>query len=265
MRSLPLAVVRGGGDLGTGVAHRLFMAGFPVLILELAHPRAIRRTVCFAEAVYLGEHRVEGVAARRVEVLPQDLRAAIPILVDPAGEHLARLAPAALVDCRMLKRNLDTRRGQAQVVVGLGPGFTAGEDVDFVVETHRGHDLGRVLDRGAAMPDTGIPAVLGGEGARRVVKAPATGLFRAEQRIGALVGRGERLGSVDETPVLSSLEGLLRGLLQDGLEVRAGEKLADVDPRGAGVDAHTISDKSRAVAGGALEAIMRGLFGAGAQ
>jgi len=257
---LPLVVLRGGGDLASGVAHRLFVSGFPVVILELPQPRMIRRTVSFAEAVYRGQVRVEGVSARRVED-PLACPGEIPVLLDPEADTLRGLEPGVLVDARMLKANRGTCREQAPVVVGLGPGFQAGQDVDFVVETQRGHELGRVLLEGAAQPDTGIPGVLGGESSRRVVRAPGAGLFRVEREIGCLVQRGERLGRVGSSPVLSPLDGLLRGLLHDGLEVRAGEKIADVDPRGHQVDVHTLSDKSRAVGGGVLEAIMRGIFG----
>jgi xanthine dehydrogenase accessory factor len=257
---LPLVVLRGGGDLASGVAHRLFVSGFPVLILELPQPRMVRRTVSFAEALYRGQVRIEGVSARRVEE-PLACPGEIPVLVDPEAETLEELEPGVLVDARMLKANRGTCRGQAPVVVGLGPGFQAGQDVDFVVETQRGHDLGRVLLEGMARPDTGIPGILGGEGTRRVVRAPQAGLFRSEREIGELVRQGDRLGRVGSLPVLSSLDGLLRGLLHDGLEVRSGEKIADVDPRGDQVDVHTLSDKSRAVGGGVLEAVMRGLFG----
>ncbi len=257
---LPLVVIRGGGDLASGVAHRLFVAGFPVIILELPLPRMIRRTVCFAEAVYQEAQVVEGVPGRlRWDPVPSMLE--IPVLVDPDGSRLSHLEPGVLVDARMLKRAGDTRRGQAPVVVGLGPGFVAGRDVDFVVETQRGHDLGRVLLQGTAQPDTGVPGVLGGESTRRVVRAPAAGVFRAERQIGDLVVRGESLGRVGEKQICSALDGILRGLLHDGLEVQAGEKMADVDPRGASVDVHTISDKSRAIGGGVLEAIMRAFFG----
>lgn len=258
--ALPLVLVRGGGDLGTGVAHRLYMAGFAVAILELPRPRMIRATVCFGSAVYHGERRVEGVLARSVAE-PVPGFEGIPVLVDPEGAWIPRLQPAALVDARMLKANRGTRRGQAEVVVGMGPGFTAGEDVDFVVETHRGHDLGRVIASGSALPDTGVPGALGGESARRVVKAPCAGAFHPVREIGDLVARGDLLGRIGETPVPAAIAGMVRGLLQEGLEVRSGEKIADVDPRGADIDVHTISDKSRAVAGGVLEAVMRRLFG----
>ncbi len=257
---LPRVVLRGGGDLATGVAHRLFVAGFPVTILELPRPRMIRRTVCFAEAVYRGVHVVEGVRARW-HGEPVTGNGEIPVLVDPDGSRLADLDPGVLVDARMLKRGSDTHRRQAPVVVGLGPGFEAGGDVHFVVETQRGHDLGRVLTRGAALPDTGVPGVLGGESGRRVVRAPAAGTLRIERQIGDLVERGERLGWVGGAQVVSELDGILRGLLHEGLEVREGEKIADVDPRGGAVDVHSLSDKSRAVGGGVLEAVMRALFG----
>lgn len=259
--ALPLILVRGGGDLGTGVAHRLFMAGFPVAILELARPRMIRSTVCFGSAVYDGECSVEGVLARALDHPPVDLRHSIPVLVDPEGEWIPRLRPGGLVDARMLKVNRDTHRTQAQVVVGMGPGFHAGRDVHFVVETHRGHDLGRVIAAGPALPDTGVPGALGGESARRVVKAPCAGVFEPVRRIGDVVMAGEVLGRLGATEVVAAIPGLVRGLLHGGLPVRAGEKIADVDPRGDGIDVHAISDKSRAVAGGVLEALMRSLFG----
>lgn len=259
--ALPLILVRGGGDLGTGVAHRLFMAGFPVVILELPRPRMIRSTVCFGSAVYDGECAVEGVVARSLGEPPADIRDHVPVLVDAEGEWIPRLRPGGLVDARMLKSNRGTHPEQARVVVGMGPGFHAGRDVHFVVETHRGHDLGRVIAEGPALPDTGVPGALGGESARRVVKAPCAGVFEPRRRIGAVVARGDVLGRIGDTEVAAAIPGLVRGLLHAGLTVRAGEKIADVDPRGAGIDVHAISDKSRAVAGGVLEAVMRSLFG----
>lgn len=255
---LPPVAIRGGGDLGSGVAHRLHRAGFPVVILELARPRMIRRTVCFAEAVYRGEWTVEGVRARLVDEPGGD---DLPVLVDPEGRWLDRARPHVLVDARMLKRPPERGLDQAPVVIGLGPGFTAGEDAHYVVETHRGHELGRVIDRGPALPDTGVPGKLGGEDARRVVKAPVDGVFRTERQVGDLVQDGDALGFLGETPVAARLAGLLRGLMHDGMEVRQGEKIADVDPRGAGIDIHTISDKSRAIGGGVLEAVMHALVG----
>ncbi|GMU55231.1 MAG: hypothetical protein AMXMBFR33_43770 [Candidatus Xenobia bacterium] len=250
--SLPRVAVRGGGDLGTGVAHRLYVCGFPVTILELPRPRVIRRTVSFAQAVFAGEHVVEGVLARRdAEPWTPGL---VAVRIDPEGLELASLAPDVLVDARMTKRNQGTHPGQARVVVGLGPGFEAGRDVHWVVETQRGHDLGRVVRR--AQSDTGVPGDIGGQTARRVVKSPASGRFEACVELGDRVDEGQLLGRVGQVEVRSRLTGLLRGLITSGLEVNQGEKLADVDPR-LDTDLYTISDKARAIAGGVLEAILR--------
>lgn len=250
--SLPRVLLRGGGDLGSGVAHRLFVCGFPVTILELPQPRVIRRTVSFAQAVFSGEHEVEGVLARRdAEPWTPGL---IAVRIDPEGHELARLASDVLVDSRMTKRNQGTHPGQARVVIGLGPGFEVGRDVHWVVETQRGHDLGRVVQR--AQSDTGVPGDIGGQTARRVVKSPASGRFEACVELGERVDEGQLLGRVGPSEVRSRLTGLLRGLLTSGLEVNPGEKLADVDPR-LDTDLFTISDKARAIAGGVLEAILR--------
>lgn len=247
-------VLRGGGDLGSGVAHRLFMSGFPVTILELPEPRVIRRTVSFASAVFTGEHSVEGVLARRdADPWTPGL---IAVRIDPEGRELASLGAEVLVDARMTKRSHDTRTDQARVVVGLGPGFEVGRDVHFVVETQRGHDLGRLVEQ--AQKDTGVPGEIGGQTARRVVKSPRAGRFEASAELGDHVQEGALLGHVEGEEVRSGLSGLLRGLLHTGLSVQAREKLADVDPR-LDTDLYTISDKARAIGGGVLEAILRAL------
>ncbi len=248
----PRVILRGGGDLGSGVAHRLFMSGFPVTILELPEPRVIRRTVSFATAVFTGEQVVEGVLARRDA--PAFETGLIAVRVDPDASELAGLGAEILVDARMLKRNAGTAMDQARVVIGLGPGFEVGRDVHYVVETQRGHDLGRVVDR--ALQDTGVPGEIGGQTARRVVKSPAAGVFQPCVQLGAHVQEGQLLGHVEAHEVRSHLGGLLRGLLHEGLTVRLNEKLADVDPR-LDTDLHTISDKARAIGGGVLEAILR--------
>lgn len=267
MREIPWILVRGAGDLATGVLHKLRGAGFPVLALETGKPLAIRRQVAFSEAVYDGSATVEGIRA----VLAEDPAAAegimaageIPVLVDPAGESIPVLRPAVVVDAILAKRNLGTRMDLAPLTVALGPGFTAGVDVHFVIETCRGHDLGRIISRGAALPDTGTPGLIAGYGAERVVHAPAGGTLRARRSIGDRVAAGEALADIvgrdgGRTPAVSALDGLLRGLIRDGAQVTKGLKIADVDPRAAEYDnCFKISDKARCVAGGVLEVVCR--------
>lgn len=260
----PLVVVRGGGDLGTGVAHALHRAGCRVVVLEAERPRAVRRAASFAEAVYSGRTTVEGVEAALVRAadLPAALVAAaaedsagVPVVVDPDGALLRALAPDAVVDARMAKRNLGTSRADAAVTIALGPGYEAGRDVDIVIETNRGPALGRIIERGAAEPDTGVPGEVGGAGAERLLRAPAAGRFAAAKRIGDVVREGDVVGSVGGAPVTARIAGLLRGLAAEGLSVEAGEKVGDVDPRGAEVDPAAISDKARAVGRAVLAAL----------
>lgn len=253
-------IVKGGGDLGTGVAWRLHRCGFRVLVTETARPTVIRRAVAFASAIYEGSITVDGVTARRVED-EAGIRAAwaadeVPVVVDPEAEWVRRLRPQAVVDAIMAKRNTGTRITDAPIVVALGPGFVAGVDCHAVVETNRGHNLGRVILEGSAEPNTGVPGEVGGESARRVLRAPKDGLFRGVRAIGDRVQAGEVVAYVDDAPVVSRLDGVLRGLLHDGLPVHAGMKVGDVDPRAVVAHCFTISDKSLAVGGGALEAIL---------
>ncbi len=259
-----LVVVRGAGDLATGVILRLVRSGFRVLALESPRPTAIRRTVAFSEAVYDGTAEVEGVRARRAEGLGE-IRSAlaegvVPVAVDPEASLVPVLRPAALVDAILAKRNLGTRVGLAPVVIALGPGFEAGRDADAVVETARGHDLGRVILAGSAAPNTGVPGEVGGKSAERVVRAPSAGAVLAVRSIGDEVRAGEPLllieTSSDRLSVASPLDGILRGLIRPGIEVAAGDKIADVDPRGRPEYCRTVSDKARAVAGGVLEALL---------
>lgn len=266
--ALPRVLLLGAGDLATGVAHRLFLCGFPVAMTELEAPRAVRRAASFAQAVFDGETTVEGVrAVRALDVREAGAllagRDAAPVLVASHGEAVAALRPAALVDARLLKRNDGLRRGLAPLVVALGPGFVAGEDVDAVVETNRGPNLGRVYWSGAAEPDTGVPAELGGAAGDRVFRAPEAGPFRARTRIGARVAAGELLGEVSGARVLASIAGMVRGLLHDGIDVSKGEKLGDIDPRPSCPPPGVISDKSRAIGGGVVEAILAGLLARG--
>lgn len=253
-------LVKGGGDLGSGVAFRLFRAGFSVAITEVAQPTVIRRTVSFAEAIYEGEAVVEGVAAQRIDSscqIIETVRAGrVPILVDPEALIVQEIGPGAVVDAIMAKRNLGTRITDAPAVIALGPGFTAGVDCHAVIETARGHNLGRVLLSGAAEPDTGIPGPIAGYTTERLVRAPASGVIVKTTAIGEKVTLGETIGWVGDTPVLTPLGGVLRGMIREGLQVRQGMKIGDVDPRGIRDYCFTISDKALAVAGGVLEAVL---------
>ena len=261
-----LIIVRGGGDLATGTISKLKKCGFPVLILESAKPSAIRRNVAFCEAVYQGTQTVEDLTcylAQSAEQAEQFLREGkLTVLVDPKGESIPLLKPLAVVDAILAKKNLGTNRRMAPITVALGPGFTAGEDVDAVVETKRGHNLGRVLWSGSAAPNTGIPGKIGGYDKERVIHSPAKGILRNVKHITDTVSKGEVIAVVEtETgpvPVMASLDGILRGLIRDGYEVTVGFKMADIDPRGDEYDnCFTISDKARCIAGGVLEAILQ--------
>ena len=259
-----LAVVRGGGDIATGTIHRLLSWGYDVLVLEVAAPSAIRRTVAFSEAVYTGVQTVEGRTCRRAADLEEAFRimaaGEAALLVDGEARCLEGLSPAVLVDAILAKRNLGTRRDMAAVTIGLGPGFTAGADVDAVVETMRGHNLGRVLFSGSAQPNTGVPGLIAGVGRERVIHAPAAGTLRPVREIGDVVTAGEPIAFLEsmggDVPVPAPISGVLRGLIRPGYAVTAGLKIADIDPRsGERENCRTISDKARAIAGGVLEAI----------
>ena len=249
-------VVRGGGDLATGVVQKFFRAGFPVAILETSAPTAIRRSVALSEAVYDGFAQVEDVACRRVSG-PDEFESCwqegtVPLLVDPDGESIRAVRPAAVIDAIIAKRNLGTHRGMADVTIALGPGFCAGEDVDVVIETMRGHDLGRLIFEGYALPNTGIPGDIGGKSAQRVLHAPVCGTVIHKKQIGNTVELGETLFTIGGTEVRAPFTGLLRGLIRDGAMVPQGMKVADIDPR-IDVDWRTISDKARCLGGAALE------------
>lgn len=254
-----LVVVRGGGDLGTGAAWRVKRAGFPVVVLELGRPLAIRRRVAFASAVMDGPQTVEGVVARLAGTIDDAVAIAhtgdVAVLVDPGTGSLREL-PSVVVDARLAKHNIDTTIDQAPLVVGLGPGFTAGVDCHAVVETMRGHRLGRVMWDGCATPDTGVPGSVGGERSRRVVRSPGSGRVIWQVEIGALVDAGDRIGTVGETAVESPIAGAVRGLVAPGHPAEPGLKIADIDPRADPAMCFEISDKSRSVGGGVLEAIL---------
>lgn len=260
-----LIIVRGGGDLATGTIYKLYQCGFAVLVLETENPSAIRRNVSYSEAVYQGSQTVEDLTCtlassldEAISMLEQDR---LTILIDPAGEAIAKLQPLAVVDAIIAKRNLGTHRSMAPITVALGPGFTAGVDVDAVVETQRGHHLGRVLWDGCAAPNTGVPGIIGGYGKERVIHSPAAGILRNICKITDTVSKGDMIAVVEtaagNVPVTATLDGLLRGLIRDGYPVTAGFKIADIDPRvNEYNNCFTISDKARCIAGGVIEAIL---------
>ncbi len=258
-----LILLKGAGDLGTGVAWRLYKAGFPIVIAELPQPLVVRRTVAFASAVYEGEIAVEGVTARRAKDIAEARQllddGIIPVLVDPEGAARLELRPSVLIDAVMAKRNTGTRLDDARFVIALGPGFTPNVDCHCVIETQRGHNLGRVLWNEPAEPNTGIPGEIGGKGAERVLRAPCDGVVTGLKRIGDEITCGEMIARVNGSEVIAPFDGTLRGLLHDGLTVTAGMKLGDVDPRAKREHCFTISDKALAIGGGALEAVLEWL------
>ena len=254
-----LVVIRGGGDIASGVALRLYRCGVTPVLCEIPFPTAIRRTVCFSEAVRLGETAVEGVPARRAEAeeVPGLIsRGIIPVLVDPEAACVRALKPDVVVDAILAKRNLGTSRDMAPIVVAVGPGFTAGVDCHAVVETMRGHTLGRAIYQGGALPNTAVPGLIGGYAGERVLRAPADGVFRAARQIGDQVRAGDTAGYMEGLPVVCTIDGVLRGLLADGTEVVKGLKSGDVDPRCRPEFCRMVSDKALAVGGGVLEAIL---------
>ena len=259
----PLIGIRGSGDLATGVAHRLFKAGFPVIMTELANPRMVRRSVSMGEAVWEGLVCVEGVTAKLLSqpLTQQELqgileRQYVGVVVDPEAKSFEQLRIKFEVDARMLKKELPDQRRPGHFVIGLGPGFVAGENVDRVVETMRGITLGQVITKGSPIANTGVPGVVGGESLRRLLKAPKSGLFKACAKLGDLVKAGDTVAYVDDEPVKVLIDGKLRGLIRTGTLVKEREKVGDCDPRGESVDIYTISDKARAIGGGVLEAVV---------
>lgn len=261
-----LIIVRGGGDLATGTIYKLYKCGFPVLILETDNPSAIRRNVAFSEAVYQGSQTVEDVTCHLADSISQAenfLQAGkLAMLVDPRGKAIQHLKPLAVVDAILAKKNLGTSRDMAPITVALGPGFIAGSDVDAVIETKRGHNLGKVLWEGCAAPNTGIPGIIGGYGKERVIHSPASGILRKVRKITDSVKKGELIAVVETEsgtiPVEASLDGILRGMIRDGFRVTRGFKIADIDPRVEEYqNCFTISDKARCIAGGVLEAILQ--------
>ena len=260
-----LIIVRGGGDLATGTIYKLYQCGFPVLILEIPNPSAIRRNVAFSEAVYQGRQTVEDVecvlAGSEEEAANLLEKGILTLLVDPEGKSIEKFKPMAVVDGILAKKNLGTHRGMAGITVALGPGFEAGKDVDAVIETQRGHRLGRVMYEGCAAKNTGIPGIIGGYGKERVIHSPAEGVFQSVRKITDTVKKDEIIAYIqtegEEVPVTATIDGILRGVIRDGYPVPKGFKIADIDPRLSEYNnCFTISDKARCIAGGAVEAIL---------
>ncbi len=253
-------IIRSAGDLATGVALRLYRSGFRrIIMLEVEHPLAVRRRVAFSEAVWLGENTVEGVTARKVDasrIKESWSRGELPIVVDPHGKTIRSVKPDVVVDAIMAKRNLGTTMNDAPLVIALGPGFNAGEDAHYVIETCRGHHLGRVIRNGAALPNTKVPGTIGGYAIERLLRAPVKGVFKTGHDIGDRVSKGDAVGAVDGEPVKAAVSGVLRGLLRTGTPAPKGLKLGDIDPRDQVEFCDTASDKAIAIGGGVLEAVL---------
>ena len=295
-----LIICRGAGDLATGIIHRLHRAGHRVIALETDYPAAIRRQVSFCEAVYDGSAVVEGVTARLVPALADaetdtetysgenDTPAAhivsekwdssaieavleageVPLLIDPKGESIELLKPDVVVDAIIAKKNLGTTINMAPLVIGVGPGFTAGQDVHLVIESMRGHNLARIITDGMAQPNTGVPGNIAGFTSERVIHAPAAGYIHDVRKIGDIVQKGDEIARIypdkesydnalsEYVPVNATITGIIRGLIREGYYFRKGFKIADIDPRESELtNCFTISDKARSIAGSVLEAV----------
>ena len=258
-----LVVIRGAGDLASGIALRLYRAGARIVMLDVEVPTAVRRSVAFSEAIRLGEAQVEGIKAVRAKDVTDALRIVgeknIAVLVDPEGACISELKPDVLVDAILAKRNIGTTKDMAPVVIGVGPGFKAGtdsrSDCHAVIETKRGHYLGKVIYDGTPIPNTGVPGNIGGFTKERVLWSPAEGIFEPVAKIGDVVRRGDIVAMVSGIPVKATIDGVLRGLLQEGVPVTKGMKSGDIDPRCKVGHCFSASDKARAIGGGVLEAL----------
>lgn len=256
-----LVVIKGAGDLASGIALRLFHAGFDVVMTDLQNPLAIRRTVAFCEAIRDGEITIEDVTAKYAvtsdDVFSLLKAGCIPVLADPEAEIVRKIKPDVVVDAILAKKNLGTTIEDANIVIGVGPGFCAKKDCHAVIESMRGHTLGRAIYEGEALPNTNIPGLIGGFAGERVLRAPDTGVMETVRNIGDIVKTGDVIGYVNGKPMLSTIDGVLRGLIADGTPVKEGLKSGDVDPRGNVEYCTLVSDKALAIAGGVLEAILK--------
>lgn len=256
-------LIKGAGDLATGVAWRLKRAGFNVLMTEIEEPLTVRLSVAYSNAVYEGEVEIEGIKGTLVnnymqakQVMAQDK---IAVIVDPEANIRKIYRPTIIIDAIMAKKNINTHIDDAPLVIAVGPGFCAGKDCDYVIETKRGHYLGRVIEQGEAIKNTGVPGNIGGYTTERIIRANGDGIFKAVAKIGDEVKRGDLVAYVDDRKVTALIDGVVRGMLHSGIYVTDKLKCGDIDPRAAVAHCWTISDKSRAIGGGALEAVMYGL------
>ncbi len=258
MESDKLVIVRGGGDLATGIIYRLWKVGYSVLSLEIPAPLVVRRTISVASAVFDGETVIEDMKAVRIDSLKDFVhcRSSVSVLVDPGGGSISELRPDILVDAIMAKQNLGTNRNMAPIVIGIGPGFSAPYDVDAVIETKRGHYLGRVIRNGSAIPNTGVPGLIKGCTVERLLRSPGEGHVVPVKSIGDSVMPGDVVAYVEGVPVSSQIEGIVRGLIHPSVKVKKGLKIGDIDPRGEREHCFSITDKALAIAGGVLEVIM---------
>jgi xanthine dehydrogenase accessory factor len=255
-------LIKGAGELASATAHRLFRCGFSVVMTELERPTAVRRKVSFGSAVYDREIEIEGVRGvlhhrDEADALATFNWSHIPVFIDPECRLRSIWKPDVIVDARLLKQNLDNRLDDAGLTIGLGPGLEAGKEVHYVVETNRGHHLGRIVESGTADDDTGRPGEIGGYTHERVLVAPVSGAFEGHREIGGRVRPGEIVGRVAGQPVTARISGVIRGLVVSGLDVIAGQKLGDIDPRGDPAFCRTLSDKARTISGSVLEIVVR--------
>ncbi len=256
-----IVIVRGGGDIASGAIQKLYRSGFKVLVLETETPSAIRRKVAFCEAVYEKEIEIEGIKARLVandeeiqECWNSDI---VPVMIDSRGKVIERLKPLAVVDGILAKQNFGTKRSMAPITIALGPGFSAPEDVDIVIETMRGHNLSRIIEEGRASENTGVPGVIAGFGIERVIYSDYSGIITNIEKIGNVVEKGDIIAVVGDNEIYASISGVLRGIIRDGYKVKKGLKIADIDPRISEKDnCFTISDKARNIGGAVLESIL---------
>lgn len=263
-RNTKTVVVRGAGDLASGIIVRLIKSGFKVIALETEKPKSIRRTVCFSEAIRNGEMTIEGITAKKAlsiqEAFTLSASGIVPVLIDADGLYIPGIKPSVVIDAIIAKKNLGTHLNMAPLVIGIGPGFTANEDVHAVVETMRGHTLGTCIYEGSAIPNTGVPGEIAGFSNERVIHAPHDGKLVAHKTIGDFVKKGELILSIQNasqiTEVKAEIDGILRGLISEDIEITKGLKIADIDPRAKKEHCFSVSDKARAIAGAVLEIIL---------